>query len=194
MSMAVMMACVCVGVSSCSDDDDNPATSKKVSKLELTLNAQLSDDLKEVAIINFHVQHTVGNNSQLVSGGEDLFTQTANTVTATANGVPATFQLTCSSISKKNNFTPKEKYEFSIVVKYNIKATFEDGSTTDVSLTRYKEFENKIAYGPFSPTDVDEVVKSYLSALKTQIDQEFKSTISVEMDKNGKVVGTVTQK
>lgn len=62
MSMAVMMACVCVGVSSCSDDDDNPATSKKVSKLELTLNAQLSDDLKEVAIINFHVQHTVGNN------------------------------------------------------------------------------------------------------------------------------------
>ena len=190
MSMAVMMACVCVGVSSCSDDDDNPATSKKVSKLELTLNAQLSDDLKEVAVINFHVQQTAGN----TSNGEDLFTQKANTLTVTANGVPATFQLTCSSISKKNNFTPKEKYEFSIVVKYNIKATFEDGSTTDVSLTRYKEFENKIAYGPFSPTDVDEVVKSYLSALKTQIDQEFKSTISVEMDKNGKVVGTVTQK
>ena len=189
-----MMACVCVGVSSCSDDDDNPATSKKVSKLELTLNAQLSDDLKEVAIINFHVQQTVGNNSQLVSDGETLHTQQANTLTVTANGVPATFQLKCSSISKKNNITPKEKYEFGIVVKYNIKATFEDGSTTDVSLTRYKEFEDKDEYTPISSANVDEIVTSYLSALKNEMNQDFNSTISVEMDKSGKVVGTVTQK
>ena len=191
MSMAVMMACVCVGVSSCSDDDDNPATSKKVSKLELTLNAQLSDDLKEVAIINFHVQHTVGNNSQLVSGGEDLFTQTANTVTATANGVPATFQLTLSNFSKKTGLTVKSDYNLEIKGTYSIKATFDDNTTANVSLSPATEFE----YGTKMSGVTDMAsLETVLQGLKKQIEEDFKRTISVEMDKNGNVVGTVTQK
>ena len=189
MSMAVMMACVCVGMSSCSDDDNNPnqTPSKKVSKLELTLDAQLSNDLKEVAVIDFHVQQTAGN----TSNGETLHAHKTNTITVTANGVPATFQLKCSNVSKQTNLTPKSKYQFNIAVKYNIKATFEDGSTTDVRLTSYTEFKDETTYEDV--TDADEIIREYLSALKGLLEADFQRTISVEMDKNGNVVGTVTQ-
>lgn len=187
MSMAVMMACVCVGVSSCSDDDDNPATSKKVSKLELTLNAQLSNDLKEVAVINFHVQQTAGN----TSNGEDLFTQKANTLTVTANGVPATFQLTLSNFSKKTGLTVKSDYNLEIKGTYSIKATFDDNTTANVSLSPATEFE----YGTKMSGVTDMAsLETVLQGLKKQIEEDFKRTISVEMDKNGNVVGTVTQK
>ena len=37
-------------------------------------------------------------------------------------------------------------------------------------------------------------LETVLQGLKKQIEEDFKRTISVEMDKNGNVVGTVTQK
>ena len=105
--------------------------------------------------------------------------------------MPATFQLKCSNVSKQTNLTPKSKYQFNIAVKYNIKATFEDGSTTDVRLTSYTEFKDETTYEDV--TDADEIIREYLSALKGLLEADFQRTISVEMDKNGNVVGTVTQ-
>ena len=158
-----------------------------MSTLELTLNAQLSKDLKEVAVINFHVQQTAGN----TSNGEDLFTQKANTLTVTANGVPATFQLTLSNFSKKTGLTVKSDYNLEIKGTYSIKATFDDNTTANVSLSPATAFE----YGTKMSGVTDMAsLETVMQGLKKQIEEDFKRTISVEMDKNGNVVGTVTQK
>lgn len=177
---AVVAVVLSMSFTSCKNKSDEPEPAK-VSRVELKLYANFSQDLLDLLTIN--VQASINAPGQIASTTHPL-KNLENQVALSANTFPATYKMPFAINGKRMPSVLKSQYVLSYDIEYRLTVYYADGSDEVIDAT--SRFNHQSSMTVNEPTE--EQLQYYVGLAKDELINNCSAVISNVTVENGKVI------
>lgn len=178
---AVVAVVLSMSFASCKNNSDEPEAAK-VSRVELKLYANFSQDLLDLLTIN--VQASINAPGQIASTTHPL-KELENQVALSAASFPATFKMPFVINAKRMPSTLKAQYVLGYEIEYRLTVYYTDGRDEVLSDVTAK-YDHQSSMTVNDPTE--EEIQYYVALAKDELINNCSAVINNITIENGKVV------